>query len=163
MEEDRKKEVGKLGMCELADVKFQLMPSQGACLGERSWTWNQLVMAGAFQPLCLWRWDAGTGGKVTPCLQQPRLSHTEEDLFNSACGAQPRSGCSFDFTPSPKCPWLKCEMTGAAAGQPCGLALGDQQDVGKGLPTFAQLGLLCQGARTTSLPTKLSGTSLGRL
>lgn len=50
--------------------------------------------------------------------------------------------------------------------QPAGLAElagEDGQDSGKGLPTFAQLGPLCQGARTVGLPTELPGTLPSRL
>lgn len=45
MKEERKKEVGKVGMCELADVKSELMPSQRGCLAERSRCQNLLAVA----------------------------------------------------------------------------------------------------------------------
>lgn len=53
--------------------------------------------------------------------------------------AQPRSGCSFDFTPSLKCPGFNVGRQVPRLAGLAELVLAGWQDAGKGLPTFPQL------------------------
>lgn len=171
MKEERKKEVGKVGMCELADVKSELMPSQRGCLAERSRCQNLLAVA--TRPVLSSPRVCGGGmwtqvEKRCPPRGSPDCPAHSRRRSTAPVGGRlspAQVAASISCRPS-NVPGFNVRRQVPAGGRPAGLAelaLEDWQDAGKGLPTLAQLGPLCQGGSSITSPTELPGAPPSRL